>query len=61
MTTLVARALDLPGGRGVHLFERNVMSHRRTWAIIVSAAVIERANQLLELINFVRTLTHQAN
>ena len=36
MTTLVARALDLPGGRGVHLFERNVMSHRRTWAIIVS-------------------------
>ena len=36
MTTLVMRALELPGGRGVHLFERNVMSHRRTWAIIVS-------------------------
>jgi lipooligosaccharide transport system permease protein len=36
MTTLVARVLDLPGGRGVHLFERNLMSHRRTWAIIVS-------------------------
>jgi lipooligosaccharide transport system permease protein len=36
MTTLVGRALDRPGGRGVHLFERNVMSHRRTWAIIVS-------------------------
>ena len=36
MTTVVMRALELPGGRGVHLFERNVMSHRRTWAIIVS-------------------------
>ena len=36
MTSLVLRALDLPGGRGVHLFERNVMSHRRTWPIIVS-------------------------
>jgi lipooligosaccharide transport system permease protein len=36
MSTLVARALDRPGGRGVHLFERNVMSHRRTWPIIVS-------------------------
>jgi hypothetical protein len=28
---------------------------------VISAAVIERANQLLELINFVRTLTHQEN
>ena len=36
MTTLAGRLLNLPGGRGVHLFERNVMSHRRTWAIIVS-------------------------
>ena len=36
MTTLVHRALELPGGRGIHLFERNVMSHRRTWPIIVS-------------------------
>jgi lipooligosaccharide transport system permease protein len=36
MTTLVARALELPGARGVHLFERNVMSHRRTWTVIVS-------------------------
>ena len=36
MTTLAARLLDLPGARGVHLFERNVLSHRRTWAIIVS-------------------------
>ena len=36
MTTLTARLLDLPGARGVHLFERNVLSHSRTWAIIVS-------------------------
>ena len=36
MTSLVVRALELPGGRGIHLFERNVMSHRRTWPIIVS-------------------------
>ena len=36
MTSLVMRALELPGGRGIHLFERNVMSHRRTWPIIVS-------------------------
>ncbi len=36
MTTIAGRLLNLPGGRGVHLFERNVMSHRRTWAIIVS-------------------------
>jgi lipooligosaccharide transport system permease protein len=36
MTSLVLRAFELPGGRGIHLFERNVMSHRRTWPIIVS-------------------------
>ena len=36
MTSLVLRALDLPGGRGIHLFERNVLSHRRTWPVIVS-------------------------
>jgi lipooligosaccharide transport system permease protein len=36
MTTLVARALDRPGGRGALLFERNLMSHRRTWIIIFS-------------------------
>lgn len=28
--------VDRPGGRGRYLFERNLMSHRRTWAIIVS-------------------------
>lgn len=33
----------------------------KTPRLVVSASVIERANQLLELINFVRTLTHQAN
>ena len=36
MTTLVARALNRPGGRGVLLFERNLMSYRRMWPIIVS-------------------------
>ncbi len=36
MTTLALRLLDRPGGRGRYLFERNVMSHRRTWPIIVS-------------------------
>jgi lipooligosaccharide transport system permease protein len=36
VTTLVARALDRPGGRGVLLFERNLMSYRRLWPIIVS-------------------------
>ena len=36
MTTIALRLLDRPGGRGRYLFERNVMSHRRTWAIIVS-------------------------
>ena len=36
VTTLVARALDRPGGRGGLLFERNLMSYRRMWPIIVS-------------------------
>jgi lipooligosaccharide transport system permease protein len=36
VTTLVARALNRPGGRGVLLFERNLMSYRRMWPIIVS-------------------------
>jgi lipooligosaccharide transport system permease protein len=36
MTSLALRLIDRPGGRGRYLFERNVMSHRRTWAIIVS-------------------------
>jgi lipooligosaccharide transport system permease protein len=36
LTTIAARLLDWPGGRGVHLFERNVMSHRRMPAIILS-------------------------
>ena len=36
MTSLALRALELPGGRGRYLFERNLLSHRRTWAIIVS-------------------------
>jgi lipooligosaccharide transport system permease protein len=36
MTTIASRLLDWPGGRGVHLFERNVMSHRRMPAIILS-------------------------
>jgi lipooligosaccharide transport system permease protein len=36
VTTLVARVLDRPGGRGVLLFERNLMSYRRMWPIIVS-------------------------
>jgi lipooligosaccharide transport system permease protein len=36
MSSFALRLLDRPGGRGRYLFERNVMSHRRTWAIIVS-------------------------
>jgi lipooligosaccharide transport system permease protein len=36
MTSLALRALELPGRRGRYLFERNLLSHRRTWAIIVS-------------------------
>jgi lipooligosaccharide transport system permease protein len=36
VTTIATSLLDRPGGRGRYLFERNVMSHRRTWPIIVS-------------------------
>jgi len=36
VTSLVVRALDRPGARGALLFERNVMSYRRMWIIILS-------------------------
>ena len=36
MSTIAARLLDRPGGRGGLLFERNLMSYRRMWTIIVS-------------------------
>jgi lipooligosaccharide transport system permease protein len=36
MSTFAARLLDRPGGKGVLLFERNVLSYRRMWTIIVS-------------------------
>ena len=36
MSTLVARALDRPGGRGVLLFERNLLSYKSMWPIILS-------------------------
>jgi lipooligosaccharide transport system permease protein len=36
VSTLAARLLDRPGGKGVLLFERNVLSYRRMWTIIVS-------------------------
>ena len=36
MTTVAARLLDRPGGRGTLLFERNLLSYRRMWTIIVS-------------------------
>ncbi len=36
MSSLVARALDRPGGRGLLLFERNVLSYKSMWPIIVS-------------------------
>ena len=36
MSTLVARVLDRPGGRGGLLFERNLLSYRSMWPIIVS-------------------------
>ncbi len=36
MTTLVARILDRPGGRGGLLFERNLLSYKSMWPIIVS-------------------------
>ena len=34
--SMVARALDRPGGRGLLLFERNVLSYKSMWPIIVS-------------------------
>jgi len=36
VSSIVARALDRPGGRGVLLFERNLLSYRSMWPIIVS-------------------------
>jgi lipooligosaccharide transport system permease protein len=36
VSTLATRALNRPGGRGVLLFERNLLSYRRMWPIIVS-------------------------
>ena len=33
---MIAALLDRPGGRGTLLFERNVMSFRRMWTILVS-------------------------
>jgi len=36
VTSLAVRALDRPGARGALLFERNVMSYRRMWIIILS-------------------------
>jgi lipooligosaccharide transport system permease protein len=36
VSTLAARALDRPGGRGVLLFERNLLSYKSMWTIILS-------------------------
>ena len=36
MSSLTARALDRPGGRGGLLFERNLLSYKSMWPIIVS-------------------------
>jgi lipooligosaccharide transport system permease protein len=36
MTSYVLRALERPGARGALLFERNVMSYRRMWIVILS-------------------------
>jgi lipooligosaccharide transport system permease protein len=36
VNAFAARLLDRPGGKGVLLFERNVLSYRRMWTIIVS-------------------------
>jgi lipooligosaccharide transport system permease protein len=36
VSAIAARLLDRPGGKGVLLFERNVLSYRRMWTIIVS-------------------------
>jgi lipooligosaccharide transport system permease protein len=36
VSTLAARLRERPGGKGMLLFERNVLSYRRMWTIIVS-------------------------
>jgi lipooligosaccharide transport system permease protein len=36
VSAFVARALDRPGGRGLLLFERNLLSYKSMWPIIVS-------------------------
>ncbi len=36
MSAIAARLLDRPGGKGTLLFERNLLSYRRMWTIIVS-------------------------
>jgi lipooligosaccharide transport system permease protein len=36
VSTFAARLLDRPGGKGGLLFERNLLSYRRMWTIIVS-------------------------
>lgn len=36
MSALATRILDLPGGRGVLLFERNLLSYKEMWTIILS-------------------------
>jgi lipooligosaccharide transport system permease protein len=36
MSTIAARLRERPGGKGMLLFERNVLSYRRMWTIIVS-------------------------
>ncbi len=36
MSAVIQRALDRPGGRGLLLFERNLLSYKSMWPIIVS-------------------------
>jgi lipooligosaccharide transport system permease protein len=36
VSTIAARLLDRPGGKGTLLFERNLLSYRRMWTIILS-------------------------
>ena len=36
MSALATRILDLPGGRGLLLFERNLLSYKEMWTIILS-------------------------
>jgi lipooligosaccharide transport system permease protein len=36
VSTIAARLFDRPGGKGTLLFERNLLSYRRMWTIIVS-------------------------